>query len=978
MKITIHQVICGEKNKGWDLLSSSLTDTIVARKIAFKADLQDTPPTGINWEPVLRGFKSDDNFVFIKTFPDLSEDVRKGRVFSHCLIISLKDLQYLDDINLILALFKTEIDKNLETKPIIVETVNNNKYQIPEELNGRFNKVIKAFLKFNEQEGTIVWVGQNHYEDALKRYWQLLSQSEREKFNFGINFNSNQIPSGTINFITIPSSLENKFANSAICLVSQNDSVELTDFSEQFLAGEVTANKKLDSFLKEIGSRIISRNEIDMVAKGLKTYDKLHQIDDLKLLVTLANIIIELSPDPLKGRNIKKQVTERICAVVEKINQKDLILMKTFKVDYFEGSKYQISNAINLWMKTNAFDIESNRSNDYSELIKLVYQTTVKDSTWWHSNIKKQIRDFICNLNNTSVVVFYSWLLKDIDVLALLEKDINKSADSEKLLTDNLPKKIETNDTWLNDIKKFAAKYNFFRLYASIIRVQFTFKKSITELLLIDKEEDHFEGIQILTEKIPESEIITSALELSDKRLITISGKLCYENPILLNHIDLTIPVWINIWAQAIEQGNKLEDGIINIENKIGDIFNLILNGGTVNEILLSKISESPYSSILKHPQRNLLWRKFNNKHKHPILNATFSDLIDNSTNASWSNQTLDIKDEILRHENLPFILKKSSTRNVLWLFNNTQGFGEGRLIEFLNARFESFSSSDCSTLGIIINKGRYESAFNLINGTLIKKNSNFNRTISLTADTFKKLVWEGFFKAPSLKVPKKNYNTQKKIKILFLSANPISTPRLRVDAELACIDDALKSSKSRDRFDLENKGAVRLDTFSASILENNPEIIHFSGHADKEGIALEDKDGQTKVLANIAIDQIFKLFKNKVKCVVLNACYSENQAKIISKHGIYVVGMNDEINDDVAINFSVGFYLGIVNGKDPVFSYNFAKTKVLAENTSSSSIPVLWYNGEKIGEEKSESKTKEKIEKDKGDKKQTKSKKYE
>jgi AAA-like domain len=63
----------------------------------------------------------------------------------------------------------------------------------------------------------------------------------------------------------------------------------------------------------------------------------------------------------------------------------------------------------------------------------------------------------------------------------------------------------------------------------------------------------------------------------------------------------------------------------------------------------------------------------------------------------------------------------------------------------------------------------------------------------------------------------------------------------------------------------------------------------------------------QGKTLANL-----FKLFDKQVVCVLLNACYSEDQAQEIIKHIPYVIGMNRAIGDDAARQFSQGFYRAI------------------------------------------------------------------
>ena len=156
-------------------------------------------------------------------------------------------------------------------------------------------------------------------------------------------------------------------------------------------------------------------------------------------------------------------------------------------------------------------------------------------------------------------------------------------------------------------------------------------------------------------------------------------------------------------------------------------------------------------------------------------------------------------------------------------------------------------------------------------------------------------------------------------ITILFLAANPKGTVQLRLDAELREIDESLRRSQKRSQFKLENKGAVRMQDFHRAILDARPQIIHFSGHGTcEEGLALEDSQGNVAFLSTEKVERLFKLFGMKgVKCVFLNACYSETQAEAIQKHIPYVVGMNQSITDKAAIQFATAFYDGIGAGEE-------------------------------------------------------------
>jgi len=166
--------------------------------------------------------------------------------------------------------------------------------------------------------------------------------------------------------------------------------------------------------------------------------------------------------------------------------------------------------------------------------------------------------------------------------------------------------------------------------------------------------------------------------------------------------------------------------------------------------------------------------------------------------------------------------------------------------------------------------------------------------------------------------------------KILILSANPKGTNPLRLGEELREIKDGLRKGTARDQFLIESAEAVRYRDIHRSILYVKPQIIHFSGHgAKEEGLVFEDETGQAKLVHAEALAKLFELFADHIKCVVLNACYSEIQARAISQHIDYVIGMSQAIGDRAAIEFAVGFYDALAAGKSVEFAYKLGCTVI-------------------------------------------------
>ena len=69
--------------------------------------------------------------------------------------------------------------------------------------------------------------------------------------------------------------------------------------------------------------------------------------------------------------------------------------------------------------------------------------------------------------------------------------------------------------------------------------------------------------------------------------------------------------------------------------------------------------------------------------------------------------------------------------------------------------------------------------------------------------------------------------------KILFITANPKNTARLRLDEEIRDIAESLNLAH-RENFRIEQRWATRLKDVRRAIFDVNPHILHFSGHGER------------------------------------------------------------------------------------------------------------------------------------------------
>jgi len=199
-----------------------------------------------------------------------------------------------------------------------------------------------------------------------------------------------------------------------------------------------------------------------------------------------------------------------------------------------------------------------------------------------------------------------------------------------------------------------------------------------------------------------------------------------------------------------------------------------------------------------------------------------------------------------------------------------------------------------------------------------------------LSNNTFSQIVLSGTGNKQSIIIGNAKDTEEPVKKILILSANPKDTGRLRLDEEVREIKEALRRSKNRERLNIETVFALRLRDLRRSLLDHEPQIVHFAGHGTKEGLVLEGPLGFSTTVSSKALSQLFKLFSQQVKCVILSACYSVKQAVAINKHIPYVIGMRKEIQDKATIEFAVGFYDALGAGRSVEDAFQFGCQAIL------------------------------------------------
>jgi len=176
----------------------------------------------------------------------------------------------------------------------------------------------------------------------------------------------------------------------------------------------------------------------------------------------------------------------------------------------------------------------------------------------------------------------------------------------------------------------------------------------------------------------------------------------------------------------------------------------------------------------------------------------------------------------------------------------------------------------------------------------------------------------------------------RKRVKVLYLTANPDPKNPLRVDAEVRQVQDEIRGPIYRDNIAVEYRPAADLNSLMEGLNDHRPQIVHFSGHGDKGGVAVDNPEVARRRVKAVSFDLLAKAISatdTPPEVIVLNACKSAGARKAFLPSARVVVVMRDSISDLAATTFAVKLYAAIAAGQSVKSA--FAQGKVAIERAS-------------------------------------------
>src|ERR1700752_369555 len=110
------------------------------------------------------------------------------------------------------------------------------------------------------------------------------------------------------------------------------------------------------------------------------------------------------------------------------------------------------------------------------------------------------------------------------------------------------------------------------------------------------------------------------------------------------------------------------------------------------------------------------------------------------------------------------------------------------------------------------------------------------------------------------------------RLRLLVVAAKPKDMTKLALDDELRRLRNKMTDNVEIGNAEVMVTWAARPLDLQTAVRENRPHVLHFAGHGSREGIWLEDDEGNGQLLSKESLSLILSA-SPELRLVVLNAC---------------------------------------------------------------------------------------------------------
>jgi len=657
--LTIHQAIFGDKAEGYGLLSATCSIEL-ARRIANATDIHEQTPDGIIWSYTLRGLAwGDEHFLLMRTFVDKSPNVRQGRVYTHCLIIPVNSLNLIEDLRSLLYFLPVDIEKGASLTPIDFKIENKNLVQP----TSRTNCLIKSLATGNTD--LVGWVDYEDYENALILIWGNVSSAIRRELRFGIAFSPTDSKARPgIKILTVPSQLANRWKADGITIISKNEACVLDTDAEKILAGD-TRDNNLFAFIEEAGISVNKISDYSHIQTIFKTASNLAKAD-LNSLLTLLNTLTVYNSQSQYLQQLNENTADQIINRLSKGGLKEIIRVRNEDFQHLLSAKRE--NEISLVIEKNLSDLQNSNDSEIIDLFAQLIKSSVKD--WWKITTKSGLKSlFNKQFNRLTGLILKLINEGESEIVELLDHLVSTNSNQLVLIT-----KLKTDKTFVkyDVLSIWAVKRHWLQLHAMCMIHNATALSALEAQVNIDPSYTDEEAFKLIVNFYNFNDILKAGQSLDLDFTTKLIAGLCIKSKKNRDALNIAMPYSQIVLLSMLDQGWEFPSDNEESTLFFTDILNLIVEGGSVNNRLLTIISKNLIANIFSFSRRREIWAKLPEPLRTKLIKDTALYYMGNEDFSDYNSLEFELGSTITNLSTITEFVEanKSSMAKVLPIFD--------------------------------------------------------------------------------------------------------------------------------------------------------------------------------------------------------------------------------------------------------------------------------------------------------------------
>lgn len=602
----LEQAIYGASRGGHSMIAvSGLHD--VAVELTSRLDLPDTSPFGVVWSPYISGFPLEKHYVLARTMTD-HHALRAGMVFSHALIAPIEDMVAYGDLSQIVDLLLTEPSPTITLSSIEIEQ----RYRAPEELDNELLAV--ANLLVSSTRKPVVRLAHLGFDQLVCQVWQRLWPMIRRQFAFRLSFGpSDLVESPTPSLVCTPANLATRWSEypivvtdsgrgfltpAAAFLVGQEGGERIRDLT-QALAIEVTGFGQL-ALLDKL--QALSKNGESSFATDLAK-------------VRLVEVLASGQPKDVVGR---RDLLIDIVGELPHARAQQVRALRNLTLMSF-GQPEMLWKGVREWMGRYSFPAE-----DDEECIELICDAydAERATQSWRTAITTGLESAKQDVRMGFGAAFWRYIATTpVERFKRLFEGLAVQPSQEVNLILGAPSTIRSEIA--DYLLIMTSTKGLFKLHAVIASIHLNPIAAAQAQLQVEPQSADITTLRLALKRAKPRELVSIALTLGDKRLISLGAESAAADPSALYDINILDAASQDLWVRTLELSRESWRGPKEPESAMSQLLDQMLDGGRTETRLITLLSETPLADLRGYKRRAELWRVLTGLTKDRVLAFT-------------------------------------------------------------------------------------------------------------------------------------------------------------------------------------------------------------------------------------------------------------------------------------------------------------------------------------------------------------------